>query len=238
MRVTTETLSQVTNLLAIVSAPSVNTATIRHVEVLAVQPPVVMVVIITSAGGVSKYVHAFESAVDPGLISWAGEYFRERLVGHALGARMLSARLADPTLPPTERSFVDRLAPAFSQLSVSAEDTLYVDGTSRLLGAHKFSDVSEINELMDLLERRVALLEVMRAALGERGVYVRIGSENALPALHSLSIVASGYGLAQRKLGAVSLIGPVRMDYGRAISTVREAALQLSRFVEDVYDAG
>jgi heat-inducible transcriptional repressor len=238
MRVTTETLSQVTNLLAIVSAPSVNTATIRHVEVLALQPQVVMVVIITSAGGVSKYVCAFESAVDPGLISWAGEYFNERLVGHSLGARMLSARLADPTLPATERGFIDRLAPAFSQLSVSSEDTLYVDGTSRLLGAHKFTDVTEINELMELLERRVALLEVMRAALGERGVYVRIGSENALPALHSLSIVASGYGLAQRKLGAVSVIGPVRMDYGRAISTVREAALQLSRFVEDVYDEG
>jgi heat-inducible transcriptional repressor len=238
MRVTTETLSKVTNLLAIVSAPAVSTATIRHVEVLALQPQVVMVVIITSAGGVSKYVCAFESAVDPGLISWAGEYFNERLVGHSLGARMLSARLADPTLPATERGFIDRLAPAFSQLSVSSEDTLYVDGTSRLLGAHKFTDVTEINELMELLERRVALLEVMRAALGERGVYVRIGSENALPALHSLSIVASGYGLAQRKLGAVSVIGPVRMDYGRAISTVREAALQLSRFVEDVYDEG
>jgi heat-inducible transcriptional repressor len=238
MRTTTETLSQVTNLLAIVSAPSVDTATIRHIEVLALQPQVVMVVIITSAGSVSKYVCAFESHVDPGLIGWAGEYLNEQLSGLALGARMLHQRLADPTLAGTERAFIDRLAPAFSELALASEDTLYVDGTSRLLGAHRFSDVSQINALMALLERRVALLEVLRAALGEHGVYVRIGSENALPALHSLSIVASGYGLAQRKLGAVSLIGPVRMDYGRAIATVREAALQLSRFVQDVYEEG
>ena len=54
MRITTETLSQVTDLLAIVSAPPIQTTTIRHVEVLALQPQVLMVVIITSTGGVSK----------------------------------------------------------------------------------------------------------------------------------------------------------------------------------------
>ena len=88
---------------------------------------------------------------------------------------------------------------------------------------------------MEILERRVALLEVLRAALGERDVLVRIGHENELPALHSLALVAAGYGLPARNLGTVSLIGPVRMDYAGAIRTVREAALQLSRFIEDVY---
>jgi len=78
-------------------------------------------------------------------------------------------------------------------------------------------------------------LQVLRAALGEQGVYVRIGRENELPAMHSLALVATGYGMARRKLGTVSLIGPVRMDYPYAIATVREAAHQLSRFVEDAY---
>jgi heat-inducible transcriptional repressor len=64
---------------------------------------------------------------------------------------------------------------------------------------------------------------------------VRIGHENDVPALHSLALVATGYGVAQRKLGAVSLIGPVRMDYAGAIATVREAAHELSRFVEHAY---
>jgi heat-inducible transcriptional repressor len=54
--------------------------------------------------------------------------------------------------------------------------------------------------------------------------------------LRSLSLVAANYGLARRNLGAVSVIGPVRMDYPRAITAVREAARELSRFVSDVYD--
>jgi heat-inducible transcriptional repressor len=235
MRATTETLSKMTNLLAVVSAPSMNAATVRHVEVLALQPQVVLVVIITSAGNVSKLFATFDRAVDPGLVAWAGEYLNERLVGLGLGARMLQQRLVDPGLSATELAFLARFAPAFGELAADGEDTLFVDGTARLFEAGQIDDATPVNELIDLLERRVALLRVLRAALAETGVYVRIGRENEIPAMHSLAFVATGYGMARRKLGTVSLIGPVRMDYAVAIASVREAAQELSRFVEDAY---
>jgi len=235
MRATTETLSQMTNLLAVVSAPSMTTATIRHVEVLALQPQLVLVVVITSTGSVSKMLASFDRAVDPGLVSWAGEYLNERLVGLGLGARMLQQRLVDPSLTARELAFLDRFAPAFGDLAAEGEDALYVEGTARLFETVQLADATNVNELIGLLERRVALLQVLRTALGEPGVYVRIGHENELPAMHSLALVATGYGMARRKLGTVSLIGPVRMDYAGAIATVREAAHELSRFVEDAY---
>ena len=235
VRITTEALSQVTNLLAVVSAPGLSTASIRHIEVLALQPQVVVVVIITSTGGVSKMMVTFESAVDPGLVTWAGEYLNERLVGTGLGARMLHQRLIDPGLAATELAFLRRLAPAFGEIDTESEDALYVGGTARLFCTGMIEDTAQINELMNMLERRVALLRVLRTALGEQGVYVRIGHENEIPAMRSLGLVARAYGVGGRKLGAVSVIGPVRMDYAEAIVTVREAALELSRFVEDAY---
>src|SRR4051795_1892258 len=235
MRVTSETLSQVTNLLAIVSAPPIDTATIRHVEVLLLQPQVLMVVVITSTGGVSKRVFTFDRPVDAGLAAWAGEFLDERLAGVGLGARMLHLRLNDPSLSQTERAFLEHLSPVFTDLAETAEDTLYVDGTARLIGEHRVQDLAQINELMNMLERRATLLGLLRAALQEPDVLVRIGSENQAPALQSLAVVGAGYGLPARKLGTVSVIGPVRMDYGRAIRSVREAAFELSRFIEDVY---
>ena len=235
MRVTSVAISQVTSLLAVVSAPSLNTATIRHIEVLALQPQVVMVVVITSTGGVSKLLTTFDAPVDQGLVAWAGEYLNERLVGLGLGARMLSKRLEDPSVGQVEQEFVERLAPAFGSLACETEDTLYVDGTAHLLSSGGIGDIAQVNELMSLLERRAALLRVLRAALGESDVYIRIGRENEIPAMRSLALVAAGYGLARRKLGAVSVIGPVHMDYAGAIATVREAAHELSRFVEDAY---
>jgi heat-inducible transcriptional repressor len=235
MRSTSEALSQMTNLLAVVSAPSLTSATVRHVEVLALQPQVVLVVIITSTGSVSKMFATFDSAVDPGLVSWAAEYLNERLVGLGLGARMLHQRLIDPSLSAREVSFLEHFAPALGDLAAEGEQEIYVEGTARLFEAAQLADQDDVNKLIELLERRVALLRVLRAALSQPGVYVRIGHENELPEMHSLGLVATGYGMARRKLGAVSLIGPVRMDYAGAIATVREAAHELSRFVEATY---
>jgi heat-inducible transcriptional repressor len=235
MRATSETLSQMTNLLAVVSAPSLTTATIRRIEVLALQPQVVLLVIITSTGGVSKMLATFDRAVDPGLLAWAGEYLNERLVGLGLGARTIHQRLVEPSLSPTELEFLERFAPAFGGLAVEAEDALYVEGTARLFSSGQIEDTTQVNELIDLLERRVALLRVLREALGVPDIYVRIGRENELPAMRSLAVVATGYGMPLRKLGTVSVIGPVRMDYAGAIATVREAAHELSRFVENAY---
>jgi heat-inducible transcriptional repressor len=236
MRVTTETLSQVTNLLAIVTSPPIETSTIRHIEVLVLQPQVAMVVVITSTGGVTKRMFTFSRPVDSGLADWAASYLNERLVGLGLGARMLHQRLHDPSLSSTETAFLDALAPVFTDLEEAAQETMYVEGAARLLRVQRFVDVSELNVLMEMLERRVTLLSVVRSALPQRDVLVRIGTENDAPALHSLALVAAAYGLPQRRLGAVSVIGPLRMDYGRVIRSVREAASQLSTFVADVYD--
>lgn len=239
MRVTSETLSAVTDLLAVVTAPPVATATVRHVEVLLLQPQAVMVVVITSAGEVAKRVVAFPAAVDPGLAGWAKEYLNERLAGIGLGARMLRARLEDPGLGPTERGFLDALRPAFDGLGTHGAgggSGVYVSGAARLMQGSRGSEVAHLDALVDELERRATLLGILRHALGGPDVVVRIGAENPIPALRSLTVVAAGYGPPQRKLGSVSVIGPVRMDYPQAIRAVRDVAFQLSRYVEELYE--
>ena len=236
MRATTEQLSQMTNLLAVVSAPPIATTTIRHVEVLLLQPQVAMVVVITSTGGVTKRVISYDEPVDPGLVDWAGSYLTETLDGMRIGARMVHSRLADPSLGSRERDFLATLAPAFTELEETAEASLYFGGAARLLQEERFQELSQINELMQLLERRKALLRLVRHALDAPNIWLSIGAENEQPELQSVSVVASGYGLAHRRLGAVSVMGPTRMDYVQAISSVRQAAAELSRFVEDIYE--
>jgi heat-inducible transcriptional repressor len=235
MRATSEQLSQVTNLLALVTAPPIETATIRRVEVLLLQPQVAMVVVITSTGGVTKRVISYDSPVDPGLVEWASSYLNEVLGGLDVGSRLLQSRLAAPE-GAAEKRFLGTLAPAFTELEDTAESTLFMDGAARLIAEHRLEELSQLGALMEVLEHRRALLGVLRQSLTEPNVYLRIGSENAAPELRSLSLVAANYGLARRNLGAVSVIGPLRMDYPGAIMAVRQAATELSRFVAEVYD--
>jgi len=236
IRETTNALSRITDLVALVSAPPLHTATIHRVEVLRLQPRTVMVVVIASNGGVSKRVFTFPREVDPGLAEWAGSYLNERLAGLGLGARMAASRLEDPELSETERGFLGEIAPAFTQLEESAEQTLYVDGAARLLTEEHSGDLPHADELMRALERRVTLLRTLRSALDERSVFVWIGDENPQPELREVSVVGANYGLGYRNLGTVGVIGPTRMDYATAIASVREAAGELSRFFDTVYD--
>jgi len=92
LQATTEMLSQVTRLLALVSAPPLDVTHVRHVEVLLLQPQLVMVVVITSAGGVSKRLFHFEESVDPGLAQWASDYLNDSVSGMQLGAGALRRR--------------------------------------------------------------------------------------------------------------------------------------------------
>jgi heat-inducible transcriptional repressor len=235
LEATSEMLSRVTHLLAIVSAPPLETTTVRHVEVLMLQPRTVMIVVITSTGGVAKRVVTFDETVDPGLAKWAGEYLNERAAGLRLGASRLRRALDDPSLSPGERAFMTALRPAFTDL-VQAEQRLYVGGAAGLLDDAREDELGIYRQVLVTLERRAALLEILGDVLDPRRAFVRVGGELEHPALKGAALVGASYGLTNRALGAVGLLGPVRMDYDKAIRSVRGAAQELSRFVEEVYE--
>jgi heat-inducible transcriptional repressor len=236
LRATTEALSELTRLLALVSAPPLGSATVRHVEVLLLQPQVVMVVVITSTGSVTKRLYRFPEPVDPGLVNWATQYLNDRVAGLELGTSLLRRRLDEPSSGTRESAFLSTLRPLFEEALASEEQSLYVGGTVGLLEDLRGDELESYHRLLEVLEKRAALLEVLSQALDPRRPFVRVGPELELPALREHSLVGASYGLTTRTLGAVTLLGPVRMDYEKALRSVRAAAHELSRFVEELYD--
>jgi heat-inducible transcriptional repressor len=237
MRETTAALAEVTDLVAMATAPQQSlAATIHRVEVLQLTPTKVVVIAIASTGDVARRVFEFNRAVDAGLVAWASSYLNESLSGLGVGARMISTRLADPALDHVEADFVATLGPAFTELESASVSDLYLDGTSRLLSDAHLPDLPRADQLMTALERRADVLQMLRSSLAERSVFLWIGGENPQPDLRSVSVVGANYGLGHRNLGAVGVVGPLRMDYATAIASVRIAARELSRYFETVYD--
>jgi len=235
LRQTTETLSDATHLLALVSAPSIESAAVRHVEVLQLQPRVVIVVVITASGGVSKRVFEFEEPIDSGLVDWAVAYLDEVVTSHRISPSLLRRRFEDPGLSSRERRFLETLRPAFADVLEHATE-LYVGGAASLLGDARGTELEACHRLLEVLERRAAVLALLSDALDPQRTVVRVGPAIDGQELHDVSYVGSTYGLAHRSLGAVGLVGPLRMDYDKAIRSVRAAAFELSRLVEEVYE--
>ncbi len=236
MRDASEQLAEATQLLAIVTAPPVTTSTVQRIELVPVHGNGLAMVVITSTGGVTKRVLHCDRALDPGLVAWAGSFLNDRLIGKGLGERSIRRRLTEPSLGPGEQWILDLLAPALTSIAETGEESLFVDGASRMVEDHRLADESEIGTVVAMLERRVELLSALKAALPEPDVLVRIGQENEAPEMRSMTMVAASYGPVRRSVGTVSVLGPVRMDYANAISAVRAASAELSRVVEDVWD--
>jgi heat-inducible transcriptional repressor len=236
MRETTAALAQVTDLVAMATAPQLVSATIHRVEVLRLQPTKVVVIAIASTGDVARRVFEFDHPVDHGLVEWASSYLNESLTGLGVGSRMIAGRLADPELDRVEGQFVATLSSAFTELEPETGAGLYMEGASRLLSEAHLADLPRADELMTALERRAGVLQMLRSSLEERSVFLWIGDENPQPELRSVSVIGANYGLGHRNLGSVGVVGPLRMDYATAIASVRGAARELSRYFETVYD--
>lgn len=236
MRETTMALAQVTDLVAMATAPQRSlTATIHRVEVLRLQPNKVVVIAIASTGDVTRRIFEFDRPVDRGLVEWASSYLNESLSGLGVGARMIATRLADPELSGVEADFIATLGSTFTDFVAEDGGELYVEGASRLLSDAHLPDLPRADELMTALERRADVLQMLRSSLDENSVFFWIGGENPQPELRSVSVIGANYGLGHRNLGAVGVVGPLRMDYATAIASVRHAARELSRYFETVY---
>jgi len=235
LRATTDMLSKATKLLALVSAPSLETATIRHIEVLALQPTSVIVVVITSTGSVTKRQFRLDHPVDTGLVTWAAEYLEDQLVGARIGSATVRRRLEAPELEPRERAFLSLIGQTLLDVRSESGPEVFIGGTLGLLEEARAEEIEATMRLLEQLERRAAVLELVSEALQPQRPVVRVGPDVG-GGHRGVSLVGATYGIRSTPLGAVGLVGPLRMDYEKAIRSVRAAAFELSRFVEDVYE--
>src|SRR6266516_3379028 len=151
----------------------------------------------TSAGAVTKRIYAFAEPVDPGLANWAGQYLNDTVAGLQPGTHQLRQRLEDPSLSQREAAFLATLRPTFTELLEEGK-SLYVGGTAGLLESAQGDELEAYQRLLELLEKRAALLGVLGQALDPRRPFVRVGVELDHPDLQRLSLVGAAYGVANR----------------------------------------
>lgn len=228
-------LARATGLLAMISSPEQGDRAIRHVEVLQLQPELVTVVVINAAGGVTRKLFVFDQPLDPGLVKWAHGYLNEAVRGLDQGSRLLRIRLAEADLSPAESSFLEIISPALLETVDAGGRELVMEGAPRLLSLLEDDEAFSARELIGILENHNLMIEMLRSAMSEYRVYLRIGRELSTRAMRGCSLVAANYGLAYRNLGTVGVLGPTRMDYPAVIGSVEQAAFCLSRYIEEIY---
>jgi len=248
---TVRALAQLTGQLAVVEYPSLRYAALQHLELVALGPERVLLVIITDTGRVDQRTVTLRSRGAPSARHDGGfdiadvvdplvlERLRTRLNGALAGRRAadvapILAALAEQA-PADERFLLEAVCDELiAALRPDAEERLVVAGTANL--ARATPDFSSLGPLLDAVEEQVVLLRLFTAAdgapAGENRMRVSIGSENNDDALAEASVVTTTYGPGTGEAVAhLGVIGPTRMDYPATMTAVRAVARYLSRFL-------
>ncbi|MAO81131.1 heat-inducible transcriptional repressor HrcA [uncultured Nocardioides sp.] len=231
-------LSQLTRQVAVVQYPTLSSSTVRHVELVALAPERLLVVLILSTGRVEqRLVELAAPLADDDL---AG--LRSRLLLVATGQRIADAVAGlrgivpvDPAAaaqPGAEATgaVVEALCEAMSD---HRSDHRVAVGGAANLARYGDSFDSAVRPLLEALEEHVVLLRLLGEAGSSGMVTVRIGAEGPYEELSSTSVVSTGYGPEDQSLAALGIVGPTRMDYPGTMAAVRAVARYVTRILDE-----
>ncbi len=230
-------LSGLTQGASLVLTPK-HEAPIKHVEFVSLSADQALVVLVFADGEVENRIFQPPPGQTPSSMREAANFLNAVAAGHTLGE--LSTRIAQEI--QLRRQEIDSLAAALVESGAAiwenegqTNERLIVRGRRNLLSEPtEEQDLERIRTLFDDLERKQDIAEFLELAQDGEGVRIFIGSENKLFSLSGSSLVVSPYMNADQKIiGAVGVIGPTRLNYGRIVPIVNYTAHRVGKIIAD-----
>jgi heat-inducible transcriptional repressor len=230
-------LSAATQGASLVLAPK-HEAPIQHIDFVPLSPEQALVVLVFSDGHVENRIFNPPAGTTHSAMREAANFLNARLAGQTVSSlKHLMAQEIE-----VRRREIDSLANSLIESGLAVweneglqTERLIVRGRSNLLsGTTEAVELDRIRQLFDDLERKRDIAEFLELTDTGEGVRIFIGSENKLFSLSGSSLVVSPYMNADRKIvGAVGVIGPTRLNYGRIVPIVDYTAQLVGRMISD-----
>lgn len=224
-------LAQLTRQVAVVQYPKLTRSTVRHIEVVAVGPTRLLLVVITDTGRVEQRLVDLATSVTDELVI----ELRTVLATNVSGRRFADAVAALGTLSETvtggSAAAVSAVAGVLAEALVEEpEERLVLSGTSHATGAWA-DQPDSLRGVLEALDEQVTLLKLLAVLQAPDAVMVSIGRENDDANLSTSALVSAGYGSGDYLLGGLAVVGPTRMDYPSTMAAVRAVARYVGEIV-------
>lgn len=235
-------LATVSGCITLITMPQTNTARLRHLQLVQIDPGRVMLIVVTDAYETQSALMDLpksgeETLPDPEVIERELQILSNFLNSQLRGRSL--AELATLQWSQLDREFQrygDFLKTSLADLSRRTQPQsatqIMIRGVAEVLRQPEFSELQQVQTIIHLLEEEQdqlwPLIFEPEVEPGRRRVMVRIGSENPLEPIRSCTLISSTYQRGSVPVGSVGVLGPTRMDYETAIAVVEAAADYLS----------
>jgi heat-inducible transcriptional repressor len=226
MRLSAAILAHTSNMAALVTAPTASHTRFKHVELIAISETVAMMVLVLQAGTVKQQMLYTTDLLDQADLRRIANQLNDWFAGRT--AEDIKARLRG--LSEFTLTVAERVQQILELMDHRTSREIYRDGLLDILRQPEFVAVDRMQQLLEVLEQRTMLEDLLQELAPAHGVQVVIGSEGGREALNDYSLVMARYGIEGEASGVLGVIGPMRMQYSRAVSTVS----YVSRMLDDL----
>jgi heat-inducible transcriptional repressor len=233
MQLAASVLARTAQSAAVVTSPKIDQCLLKHLELIAIRETMAMLIVVLEGGMVYQRMLTLDEPIGQETLT----QIANRLNDLCTGASMPRVVASRSQVGAMEQKVLEIVAQVMSHVDDQANLRVYRDGLINILRQPEFAVPEVAQRIVQVLEERTVLEQLMAEAipLDIGGVQVIIGGEGRWDELKACSLVISPYGLTGTATGALGVLGPVRMSYSRAISTVRYVATLMTDLFRDVY---
>ena len=224
-------LAQLTRQVAVVQYPTLSASTVRHLEVVALTPARLLMVVITDSGRVDQRIVELGDTIDDHQLAQLRDLLGQALEGKKLSAASVAvadlAQQIQTVQQGTLGNAVGRSATVLLESLVEhTEERLLMGGTANL--TRNTADFGgSLRPVLEALEEQVVVLRLLAAQQEAGKVTVRIGHETEVEEMASTSVVSTAYGSSGTVFGGMGVVGPTRMDYPGTMANVAAVAMYI-----------
>jgi heat-inducible transcriptional repressor len=227
---TARLLSQLTNEIALVQYPSLGKASVRHIELIAIDEKRLLLMLITDSGRIQQHVMEVAAGYDTAAVEKLRNFLNDKVAGKPLSQVNKTLRSFKDEISSSLQALAGIVIPEIALLvDANSQEKILLAGTSNL-AKRQGEFPGSISPVLEAIEEQVVLLKLISEMQADQhGVSLRIGRENTLDALSNTSVLVSGYENQGSEVAKVGVIGPTRMDYSSNIGAVRAVARYLTQ---------
>ena len=231
MRLAASVLARTAQSASVVTSLKTEGCRLRQVQLISIHDTMGLLIAVLEGGIVRQQTLSLEEPVSQDALTQVANRLNDLCVGASV-QRVIACRWQ---LGSFEQQVLDVVAQVMMRVDDQAGLHLYRDGLSNILHQPEFSVAESARGIVHVFEDRTLLESLLTDMLEVGGVQVVIGGEGRWNELSECSLVVSPYGVSGAAIGALGVMGPMRMPYSRAISTVRYVARLMSDLFRELY---
>ncbi|MFC2045478.1 heat-inducible transcriptional repressor HrcA [Chloroflexota bacterium] len=231
LRLAATLVAQLVQNMAVVSIPKTASCRFKYLEMVALQDVLALVVLVLRGARVKQQLITFDQPISQAELTTIGNKLNT-VYTDLSGDEILSKEI-DCT--PVEQQIIDCITKMMQTEDNQEYEEPRLNGLHFMLSQPEFANSQRTPSLLELIDQGSLLNIIAPKGLSTDEVQVVIGKENKAEVIQDYSIVISRYGLSNEAAGAIGVIGPTRMPYARAISTVNYLSRVLSGLSSELY---